>query len=70
MDFQRPKISVPLEKELLVYQIRDKIHLLTREELETYLVECASLLTTLSIQTHSLLAYIEELEGKLGEVQE
>ena len=69
MDFQRPQIALPLEKELIPFKIREKINLLTRQELEDYLVESSSLLIRLSAQTATLLDYIEELEGKILEIQ-
>jgi len=65
MDFQRPQIKLPLEKELIPFKIREKINLLSRQELEEYLVESSSLLIKLSAQTTVLLDYIEELEGKI-----
>lgn len=69
MDFQRPQIELPLEKELIPFKIKEKISLLTRQELEEYLVESSSLLIRLSAQTTALLDYIEELEGKILEIQ-
>jgi hypothetical protein len=65
MDFQRPQIKLPLEKELIPFKIREKINLLSRQELEEYLVESSSLLIKLSAQTTVLLDYIEDLEGKI-----
>lgn len=61
----RPIIEVPLEKELLVYQIKEKLHLLSREDLEDSFVQMANLLVKLTHQTHGLIAYIDILEGKL-----
>lgn len=69
MDFQRPQIELPLEKELIPFKIKEKINLLTRQELEEYLVESSSLLIRLSAQTATLLDYIEELEGKILGIQ-
>jgi hypothetical protein len=68
MDFQRPQIELPLEKELIPFKIREKINLLSRQELEEYLVESSCLLIKLSAQTTALLDYIEELEGKILEI--
>jgi hypothetical protein len=69
MDFQRPQIKLPLEKELIPFKIKEKINLLSRQELEEYLVESSSLLIRLSAQTATLLDYIEELEGKILGIQ-
>jgi uncharacterized membrane-anchored protein YhcB (DUF1043 family) len=64
----RPKISIPLEKELLVYQIKTKLHTLSREELEDFFSEMANLLVKLTYQSQALFDYVLELEGKLEEL--
>ena len=69
MDFQRPQIKLPLEKELIPFKIREKINLLSRQELEVYLVESSSLLIKLAAQPTALLDYIDELDVKLLEIQ-
>lgn len=68
MDFNRPQISLPIEKELIPYKIRQNIHHLSRDDLESMLIEMTGLLLKLTHQTHVLLSYISELEGKLSEI--
>lgn len=69
MELNRPDIKFPIEKELLVYQIKGKIRDLPREDLESYFIDCALALSKLTFQTHHLLDYIFELEGKLQRVE-
>jgi hypothetical protein len=68
MDFERPNISIPLEKELVPYKLKQRIGSLTREELESYTIAMAELLIKLTHQSYTLLEYIDALEGKLKEV--
>lgn len=68
MDFERPEISIPLEKELFPYKLKQKIGSISREELETYTIAMAEVLIKLTYQSNTLLRYIEALEGKLTEV--
>lgn len=68
MDFERPLISVPLEKELLPYRIKQNVQHLTREDLEEMVVLMSDRLIKLTYQAKTLLPYIEFLEGKLKEV--
>jgi hypothetical protein len=68
MDFDRPAIFIPLEKELLPYKLKHGIKNLSREELEVYTVAMSELLVKLTYQSRTLLQYIEALEGKLEEV--
>lgn len=67
MEPQRPKIELPLEKELTLYQIKSRLKSLSKEELEVNLTEALQLLVRLTHQTGVLLAYIAELEGKLSQ---
>lgn len=65
MDFKRPQIVIPPEKEFVIFHIKEKIKELSRDDLESYLLESAQLLMKLTAQTWALKDYIEELEGKL-----
>ena len=67
MDFERPQISLPLEKELLSYKIRQNVQYLDRKDLEEAVVQMADMLVKLTYQSKTLLSYIEQLEGKLKE---
>jgi len=52
---------LPVEAEFRVLSIKSRLHELTREELEEYLVECLQLLTSLTHQTSQLREYLETL---------
>lgn len=52
---------LPPETEFRVISIQNRLHELTREELEEYLVECLRLLTSLTHQTSQLRDYLERL---------
>lgn len=67
MDFERPQISLPLEKELLSYKIRQNVQYLDRGDLEEAVIQMSEMLVKLTYQSKTLLSYIEQLEGKLKE---
>lgn len=67
MDFERPQISLPLEKELLSYKIRQNVQYLDRRDLEEAVIQMSEMLVKLTYQSKTLLSYIEQLEGKLKE---
>lgn len=55
---------LPIEKEFKVLSIKQRLHELTREELEDFLTESLRLLTNLSHQVMQMRDYIWEIEGK------
>ena len=66
MDFlDKFRISpLPLEKEFKIQSIKQRLHELSREQLESFLVESLSTMTKLAHQVTELREYIEYLEGK------
>jgi hypothetical protein len=66
MDFlDKFKISpLPLEKEFKVQSIKQRLHELSREQLESFLVEALSTMTKLAHQVTELRDHLENLEGK------
>jgi hypothetical protein len=65
MDFEIPPL--PVETEFRVHSIKERLHQLTREELEELLVESLSTLTQLTHQTKFLKGYILNLQGKISQ---
>jgi hypothetical protein len=54
----------PIEKEFRVLSVRERLHELTREELEEFLTEALSTMTKLAHQVTELRDYVNKLEGK------
>jgi len=65
MDFEIPPL--PVETEFRVHSIKERLHQLTREELEELLVESLSTLTQLTHQTKFLKGYILNVQGKISQ---
>ena len=63
MDFEIPPL--PVETEFRVHSIKERLHQLTRKELEELLVESLSTLTQLTHQTKFLKGYILNVQGKI-----
>jgi hypothetical protein len=55
---------LPVEKEFRVLSVRQRLHQLSREDLEEFLAEALDTMTRLAHQVTQLRNYIEELEGK------
>lgn len=58
----------PLEKEFKIKSIEHRIHELTREELEVFLMEALSIMSKLAHQVQQLGDYIQYLEGKSNQI--
>jgi uncharacterized coiled-coil protein SlyX len=56
----------PIEKEFRVLAVKQRLHELTREDLEEFLAEALSTLTKLAHQVTELRDYVEKIEGKTG----
>jgi len=54
----------PIEKEFRVLAVRERLHELTREELEEFLTEALSIMTKLAHQVTELRSYVDKIEGK------
>ena len=54
----------PIEKEFRVLSVRERLHELTREELEEFLTEALSTMTKLAHQVTELRDYVNKIEGK------
>jgi hypothetical protein len=54
----------PIEKEFRVLSVRQRLHELTREELEEFLTEALSTMTKLAHQVTELKDYVDKIEGK------
>ena len=54
----------PIEKEFRVLSVRERLHELTREELEEFLTEALSTMTKLAHQVTELKNYVDRVEGK------
>jgi hypothetical protein len=55
----------PIEKEFRVLAVRERLHELTREDLEEFLTEALSTMTKLAHQVTELRDYVNKLEGKI-----
>jgi hypothetical protein len=54
----------PIEKEFRVLAVRERLHELTREDLEEFLTEALFTMTKLAHQVTELRDYVEKLKGK------
>ena len=54
----------PIEKEFRVLAVRERLHELTREDLEEFLTEALSIMTKLAHQVTELRNYVDKIEGK------
>jgi len=54
----------PIEKEFRVLAVRERLHELTREDLEEFLTEALSIMTKLAHQVTELRGYVNKVEGK------
>ena len=54
----------PIEKEFRVLAVRERLHELTREDLEEFLTEALFTMTKLAHQVTELRDYVNKLEGK------
>jgi len=58
----------PIEKEFRILSIQQRIHELSREDLEVFLIEALSTMTKLAHQVTQLSEYVHVLEGKSNEI--
>ena len=54
----------PIEKEFRVLAVRERLHELTRDDLEEFLTEALSIMTKLAHQVTELRNYVDKIEGK------
>jgi len=54
----------PIEKAVRVLAVRERLHELTREDLEEFLTEALFTMTKLAHQVTELRDYVDKLEGK------
>jgi hypothetical protein len=54
----------PIEKEFRVLAVRERLHELTREDLEEFLTEALFTMTKLAYQVTELRNYVDKIEGK------
>ena len=54
----------PIEKEFRILAVRERLHELTRENLEEFLSEALLTMTKLGHQVTELRDYVEKIEGK------
>ena len=54
----------PIEKEFRILSVRERLHELTREDLEEFLTEALFTMTKLAHQVTELRNYVEKIEGK------
>jgi hypothetical protein len=54
----------PIEKEFRVLAVRERLHELTRKDLEEFLTEALTIMTKLAHQVTELRDYVDKLEGK------
>ena len=54
----------PIEKEFRILSIQQRIHELSREDLEVFLIEALSTMTKLADQVNQLRDYVQTVEGK------
>ena len=66
MDSQKKFELTPLsfEKEFRIHSIQQRLHELSREELEAFLTESLLIMSKLANQVTQLRDYIQDLEGK------
>ena len=55
---------LPIEKEFRILTVKQRLHELSREELEEFLTEALSIMTTLAHQVTELKEYVDRIEGK------
>ena len=61
---------LPLESEFRVLSVRRRLHALSREELEEFLTEALTIRAKLAHQVSQLKDYVEEVEGKIGDLDQ
>ena len=54
----------PIEKEFRVLAVRERLHELTRDDLEEFLTEALSIMTKLAHQVTELRNYVDKIKGK------
>jgi hypothetical protein len=54
----------PVEKEFRILSVKQRLHELSREDLEEFLAEALSTMTQLAHQVSQLRDYVEQIEGK------
>jgi hypothetical protein len=54
----------PVEKEFRILSVKQRLHQLSREELEQFLVEALSTMTQLAHQVEQLRDHVDKMEGK------
>jgi hypothetical protein len=59
----------PLESEFRVLSVRRRLHELSREEVEEFLTEALTIMAKLAHQLEQLKDYVEEIEGKIGDLE-
>ena len=55
---------LPVEKEFRIQSVKHRVHELSREDLETFLIDALDTMTRLAHQVNELRDFIEYLEGK------
>jgi hypothetical protein len=60
----------PLETEFRVLSIRRRLHELSREEIEEFLTEALSIMAKLAHQVTQLRDYVEQIEGKISDLDQ
>ena len=50
--------------------VRRRLHALSREELEEFLTEALTIMAKLAHQVSQLKDYVEEVEGKIGDLDQ
>ena len=55
---------LPIEKEFQIQSVKHRIHELSREELETFLIEALSTMTKLAHQVTEMRNFLEYVGGK------
>lgn len=54
----------PIEKEFKIASVKQRLHQLSKEELEDFLAQALETMAKLAFQVTQLRDYIDELEGK------
>lgn len=57
-------VPLPVEKEFRILSVKQRLHELSREDLEEFLAEALSTMTQLAHQVSQLRDYVEQIEGK------